>query len=315
MEHEQAARELDGVYSALFTPLNENDQIDFDKVEALLRYQVEGGLSGFFVCGTTGEGLLLSFDERVELVRFVVDRLKNDPVLKNSNAKVIAHVGHPNSETAGKLAARAADAGADWIGSIGPVFYGGTFESMKRHYSTIARATELPFMIYSFESRIIPERDTQLFDIPNVAGIKYTGTDFFSLQQLARRVDHTVAWISGADELFVAGQAMGCQAGIGSTYNFMPDKFARMQKLCRANDFHAAMEIQKDINKVIDYFCSFENWSFRKAFMRYIGLDCGHCRPPYARLTESEYEDFAKGLDEVGVLERDSATQSATKQD
>lgn len=307
MFHETAARNLNGLYAALYTPFDRRNRIDFDRVESLIRFQVARGLNGFFVAGTTGEGLLLSFDERVELVRFVAGLCRHDEDLQAADLQVIAHVGHPSSETAARLAVAAADAGVDWIGSIGPVFYGNSFEATRRHYQCIARATDLPFMIYALQSDLQPDRDCQLFDIPNVAAMKYTGADFFSLQQLAQRVDRDIAWISGMDELFIAGQAMGCQAGIGSTYNFMPEKFVQMLELCRQNDFHAARDVQQKVNKVIDYFCSFENWSYRKAFMRYIGLDCGPCRPPYQPLDENEYLSFAEGLEGLGVLARDQA--------
>lgn len=313
MDHGNSARNLNGLYAALFTPFTESGEIDFDRLDSLLHFQLCQGLSGFFVSGTTGEGLLLEFDERVELIRFVVDRCRNADQYKGFEATVIAHVGHPSSDTAARLARESANAGADWIGSIGPVFYGNTFEGTKRHYECIAEATDLPFMIYSLQSTIIPDRDQELFSIANVAGIKYTGSDFFALQQLASRIERDVALISGMDELFVAGQAMGCQAGIGSTYNFMPGKFAQMQASCRDNDFHQAMKIQQEVNRVIDYFVRFENWTYRKAFMRYIGLDCGSCRQPFGPISQDQYESFAKGLDALQVLERDSASSFAVQ--
>ena len=306
--HEKSAAELNGLYSALFTPFDADNEIDFDALASLIRFQLKSGLSGFFVCGTTGEGLLLSNEERIELVRFVVEFCKTDEVARLHDSRVIAHVGHPSSAVAADLAREAAQAGADWIGAIGPVFYGNSFEGTVRHYSQIAQATELPFMIYAFQSAIDPERDVRLFEIPNVAGVKYTGADFFSMQQLARRLDRKIALISGMDELFVAGQSMGFQAGIGSTYNFMPEKFVEILRLCRANDFHAARGIQARLNQVIDYFCQFENWSFRKAFMRYIGLDCGPCRPPFEPVSAEQYLEFEQGLDELGILEKNSAS-------
>lgn len=304
MTHEKSAEALTGLYSALFTPYDSQNKIDFEMARSLMRFQVSRGLSGFFVCGTTGEGLLLSFDERVEMVRCAVDFCQNDEQARKAGVKVMAHVGHPSSDVAADLARESARAGADWIGAIGPVFYGNSFEATCRHYTKIASASELPFMIYAFQSDIKAERDVRLFEIPNVAGMKYTGSDFFSVQQLARRVGRKIALISGMDEMFVAGQTMGFQAGIGSTYNFMPEKFVKMLEHCRENNFASANDIQRDVNRVIDYFCQFENWSYRKAFMRYVGFDCGAHRSPYEPITEQQYQEFARGLDEIGVLEK-----------
>ena len=305
-DHQTAAANFSGIFPALFTPFNAKNEIDFDVLNRMLRFQVENGVSGFFVAGTTGEGLLLSEDERVELVKHVAETCRNDDYLKAKGLKIVAHVGHPNSDTAAHLAKRSEKAGADWIASVGPIFYRNSFEGTVKHYTTISRATNLPFMIYAFLASIIPERDKTLFNIPNVAGMKYTGADFFSVQQLARHIDRPVALISGMDEQFVAAQTMGFQAGIGSTYNFAPGFYTRMLELCRNDRFHEAAKLQADINQVTYLLTLYENWSYRKAFMRYIGLDCGSCRPPFEPITDHQYAELEKKLDAIGILTKGS---------
>jgi N-acetylneuraminate lyase len=104
---------------------------------------------------------------------------------------------------------------------------------------------------------------------------------------------------------------MGFGAGIGSTYNFMPEQFLKMLNACRANDFHTAQDIQSRVNVVIDYFCQFENWTYRKAFMKYIGLDCGHSRLPFGPISDADYTDFETGLDKIGILKRNAAAHTA----
>lgn len=307
VNHEAAAADFVGIFPALFTPFDDKNEIDFDVLNRMLRFQASNGVKGFFVGGTTGEGLLLSEDERVELVRHVAETCKTDDVLKSKNLKVVAHVGHPSSNAAAKLAERSAKAGADWIASVGPIFYRNSFEGTFKHYTTISQATDLPFMIYAFMASIIPERDKALFDIPNVVGMKYTGSDFFSVQQLARHVNHPIALISGMDEQFVAAQTMGFQAGIGSTYNFAPHFYTRILDLCNNNKFQEAAIEQQAINKVTYLLAQYENWSYRKAFMRYIGLDCGSCRPPFEPLTDQQYRGLEKQLDAIGVLEKNTA--------
>lgn len=310
VNHHSAAADFAGIFPALFTPFNAKDEIDFDVLNRMLRFQVRNGVKGFFVGGTTGEGLLLSDDERVELVKHVVEACKTDDFLKNKNLTVVAHVGHPSSNAAANLAKRSEKAGADWIASVGPLFYRNSFEGTVKHYTTISQATDLPFMIYAFLASIVPERDKALFDIPNVAGMKYTGTDLFSVQQLARLIDHPVALISGMDEQFVAAQTMGFQAGIGSTYNFAPGFYTRILELCNKNKFQEAAIEQQAINKVTYLLTLYENWSYRKAFMRYIGLDCGSCRPPFEPITDQQYSELEKQLDAIGVLEKNSAAKN-----
>ncbi|MGI9517912.1 MAG: dihydrodipicolinate synthase family protein, partial [Pirellulaceae bacterium] len=171
--------------------------------------------------------------------------------------------------------------------------------------------TDLPFMVYAFGNDIRWPRDKALFDLPNVCGLKYTGPNFFSVQQLARRLDKPVALMSGFDEQFVAALTMGFQGGIGSTYNFAPQYYAGIYENFQDGNIAEAARLQAEVNCVTEYMVQQENWSYRKAIMRYIGLDCGHCRAPYAPLTESEYASWAAGIDELGILQRGAAAPTS----
>ncbi|MFK7768132.1 MAG: dihydrodipicolinate synthase family protein [Mariniblastus sp.] len=288
---------INGPYSAIFTPFDSHGEINFEMLGKIADFQIDEGLGGFFACGSTGEGLLLSESERNEVVKQLVNHVKG-------RANVIAHVGHPSTDAAVRMAKSAADSGANWIASVAPIYHGTTFEGARRHYQAIAAATDLPFMIYSLGGVIEPERDAEFFKIPNVSGMKYTGANFYSVQQMMRFVDRPVTLMSGFDEQFIAGQSFGFAGGIGSTYNFGPSFYAEIYRLFHAGEIEKAAEVQASINKVTYLMAKEENWSYRKAIMRYIGLDCGPCRAPYAPLTEGEYEAYASKLDEVDVLKR-----------
>ncbi len=303
MSHDRAVEQLSGAYSAIFTPFDADHHVNFDMLSQLVEFQLAAGLGGFFVAGSTGEGLLLSEQERMAVVRHVVDCCAG-------RGTVIAHVGHPSTDVASRLAKQAASDGADWIAAVGPIYHGTTFEGMLRHYGQISSATELPFMVYALGSEIRWQRDRQLFDLPNVCGLKYTGANFYSVQQLARRLDKPVALMSGFDEQFVAALCLGFHGGIGSTYNFGPQFYAGIYKNFRADNTAEAARLQAEINCVTDYMVQQENWSYRKAIMRYIGLDCGPCRAPYAPLAESEYASWAEGLDQLGILQRGDTTST-----
>ncbi len=296
-EHEHP---LSGPLSALFTPYDSSGRIDLDRVDQLIEYQLALGITGFFVAGSTGESLLLSCEERRTLVRQVVDTVAG-------RATVVAHVGHPSTTVAVELARHAADVGADWIASVGPIYYGTTFEGTKRHYQAIATATDRPFMIYSLGQEIVPQRDRELFDIPNVQGMKYTGPNFNAVQQLARFVQRDVVWMCGFDEQFAAALLFGFHGGIGSTYNFAPQFYSQIYQAVRDNDALRAAELQQQINRVTELMTRHENRSYFKAVMRYVGIDCGPYRPPYRPLTDQEYEEFRRALDALGVLTPDHA--------
>lgn len=305
MKFEKQVAEMFGAFSAIFTPYDASGNVNFGMLTAIAEYQLGNGMRGFFVTGSTGEGLLLSFEERLAVIKHVIQ-------ICGDRATVIAHVGHPSTDVAAQMAIGAAAAGADWIASVAPIYYGTTFEGAMRHYGQIASATELPFMVYSLGGQIDPQRDLAFFDLPNVCGLKYTGANFFSVQQLARFVERPVALMSGFDEQFVAGQSFGFHGGIGTTYNFAPGHYADIYEHYNAGNIAEAARIQAEINKVTNLMVSYENRSYQKAIMKYIGFDCGPARAPYAPLTASEYEDFAIQLDALNVLKRGQSVDAVS---
>lgn len=297
MKHEQKVAAMKGAYSAIFTPFDPENKVNFDMLTAIAEFQMDNGIEGFFVTGSTGEGLLLSYEERLAVIEHVA-------TVSSGRATVIAHVGHPSTDYATRLAIASAEAGADWIGSVAPIFHGTTFEGAHRHYEQISNATELPFMIYSLGGVVDPQRDAAFFELPNVCGLKYTGANFFSVQQLVRNIVRPIVTMSGFDEQFVAGQSFGFSGGIGTTFNFAPKFYSDIYRLYREGNIKQAAAIQESINRVTNLMISHENWSYRKAIMKYIGFDCGPARSPYAPLTDEEFAAYAVQLQDLKVLQQ-----------
>jgi len=286
---------LNGVYSALFTPYDKQGRVNVDMIEQLVEFHLKSGLAGFYVTGSTGEGFLLTENERKLVIESVIK-------FNRGRGKVIAHVGHTSTDIAVQLAWFAESKGADLISSVGPVYYAQTFEGAKRHYKAIAESTSLPFLIYAIGTEIVPKRDIAFFDLKNIVGIKYTGANFFSVQQMAGMMKKPIAILSGFDEESVAALSFGFNGSIGTSQNFAPKHFARIYRLYNEGRIHEAAKLQKEINKVIALMVSFENRSYQKAIMRYIGYDCGYFRKPYAPLSETEYKKFARELDKLDIL-------------
>ncbi|MEL7500341.1 MAG: dihydrodipicolinate synthase family protein [Planctomycetota bacterium] len=293
--------QIRGAFSAIFTPFDENNEVNYDMLHQIANFQMDHGVRGFFVCGSTGEGLLMTEEERQRVVASMVE-------IASGRATVIAHVGHPRTETSIKLAKRAADDGADWIASVAPIYHGTTFDGAMRHYQAISSATDLPFMVYSLGGVIEPLRDAAFFELPNVCGLKYTGSSFFSVQQLMRRVDRPVALMSGFDEQFVASLSFGFHGGIGSTFNFAPQFYSGIYNAYHRGQIEEAAQLQSKINTVTDLMIQYENWSYRKAIMKYLGFDCGAARLPYAPLTDQEFADYCRRLDALEVLKTKEST-------
>lgn len=297
-------QDMDGVYAALFTPFKADGSLNEEMIEREIEYGLRNGLRGFYLTGGTGEGLKMTVAERACVYRRAVKAA-------GGRCKLIAHVGCVNSAEAASLARTAADAGCDWVSSVPPVYFGRKFEDAYRHYSIIASATDLPFLIYSVGgSQIDPDRDAKLFDIPNVKGMKYTGTDFYSVQRLRRRLGKEAIFFSGSDQHFVAALSFGnvFSGSIGTVQNIVPAHFVKIYEAMRANRWNEAAAFQEEANRIVEFVChSHSNASFRKGMMRYIGLDCGSFRPPDAPLTEADYEELVRAADRFGLVKRNQA--------
>ena len=289
-----------GAYAAMFTPFDAAGRVNEEMIERLVEHGLANGLVGFYLTGSTGEGFLLSNDER----KVVMERAAKAVA---GRAKLIAHVGCVATDDAVELARFAAKVGIDWVSSVAPVYFGQTFEAAYRHYERISNATDLPFMIYSIKAAVVPSRDVKFFDLPNVKGMKYTGTDYFAVQCLRRKLvekGKEAIFFAGRDEQLVCALAFRnvFSGGIGTTYNIIPRHFAEICRLSFAGDAEGAARMQDEANRVVELMIENENWSYRKAMMKYIGLDCGPYRYPYAPLTDEEYAAFARRIDALGIL-------------
>ena len=289
---------MTGAHAAMFTPFDAKGRINCEAIDALIEYGINGGLKGFYLTGSTGEGMLLTLEERKEVYRRAVAAAKG-------RVKLIAQVGCVRTEDSVELAKAAADAGVDWISSVAPVYFGQNFPSTMRHYKAISEATDLPFMIYAFNSTLVPERDVRLFDLKNVKGIKYTGRDFYACQKLCRKLGKETIWFAGCDEMLISALAMGdvFSGGIGLNYNMIPKHFAKICELCAKNDFAAAAKWQGEANRLVDIVIEAfaDNWSAFKVLMRHVGIDCGYCRAPYAALSVRQEKAILKKFESLGL--------------
>lgn len=283
-----------GAYAAMFTPFDKKGRVDEETIARIMDRGYAHGLKGFYLTGSTGEWFLLSVEERRTVYAAAAKA-------NRGRGKLIAHVGANCTDDSVTLARAAADLGIDWVSSIAPMLYRTSFEAAMFHYRTISEATDLPFMIYSLKQDLVPERDARLFDLPNVKGIKYTGRDYYAAQCLKRRVDgmKETIWFAGCDEQLLCALALGnvFSGGIGTSYNIIPGHFAKICALAAEDRFAEAAKLQDEANRVVELMIESDNWSYRKAMMKAVGIDVGYYRKPFEPLTEAEEKAFLARFD------------------
>ena len=293
---------MEGAYSALYTPFKKDGSLNEEMVEKVIEYGIAKGLRGFYLTGSTGEGFLLSPDERKRVFERAVKA-------SAGRAKLIAHVGCLSSDDAVALAKHAAKVGVDWVSSVAPVYFGQCFAAAFDHYKRISSATDLPFMIYSLGADIVPDRDARFFELKNVRGMKYTNYKYWTVQALRRKLPKEAIFFAGADEQVLSALSTGIFAGcIGTSQNVIPEHFARICSHAAANDVAAASKLQDEAVKFVELLIARPNGSWHKSMMKYIGLDCGEGRAPNGRpLSAAERKELFAAMDALGFIKKNDA--------
>lgn len=274
-----------GIFPALLTPFDTNNQVNEKALEKLVKYNLDKGVKGFYVSGSTAEAFLLSTDERKQILSVVKDAAPD--------ATLIAHIGSVNEAEAIALGKHARDLGYDAVSSVAPYYYKFTFAEIQNYYFRLANASELPMLVYHIPAFSgvqmgVKEMSSFLCD-DRFMGIKYTSNDFFMMEQCKTAFGDKIVY-NGYDEMFLAGLSMGADGGIGSTYNFMAEKFVKIAALVKENRLAEAQQIQKEANRIITVLCKVGVMQGEKEVLNQLGFALGDCRPPFAPLTAEQKE-------------------------
>ena len=280
-----------GIFTALLTPFDGENKVNEKQLEKLVQFNVEKGVKGFYVGGSTAEAFLLSTQERKQIMD-VVKSAAPDKTL-------IAHIGSIHEDEATELAFHAEKLGYDAISSVAPYYYKFSLKEIKDYYFRLAYATDLPMLVYHFPAFSgvnmgVAEMGSFLSD-PKFIGIKFTSNDFFMLEQCKTAFPEKIVY-NGYDEMFLAGLSMGADGGVGSTYNFMADKFVKIRELFAQNRIQEAQQIQKEANRIITLLCKIGVMQAEKEVLNQLGFDFGCCRKPFGVPTEEEKELIAKQI-------------------
>lgn len=294
-------RRIKGLIAAPFTPMDSLGKLNLSVIERYSNELKRDGVKGVFVCGTTGEGLSLTIDERKILLGEWIRYQEPD-------FKVIIHVGSTSYLQAIELARHAASAGAYAISAMGPPFSQPTqVEVLIQYCEMIAReAPEIPFYYYHIPAMSGVSLSMQRFlrdakgVIPNLRGLKFTHNNLMELQQCLMAENDNLEIILGYDEVLLGGLVLGIQAAIGSTYNFMAPVYNELINCYEKGDLVTARKLQRYAVKIVELLHQFGGWVVGgKAVQSLCGIDCGDCRLPLRKLTANEVKLLRRKLDEL----------------
>ncbi|MBU5422061.1 dihydrodipicolinate synthase family protein [Cellulomonas hominis] len=275
--------DLDRVFSALVTPTRADDSIDLDVLAEIVEEQLARGVEGFYLCGSSGEALLLSLAERREIVERVTDQVAG-------RVPVVAHVGTVSTAQTIELARAAAGAGVQAVSMIPPYYYAFTSAEIERYYLDVIEAVAVPVLLYN-----IPQFTRVAFTKGNAAGLlghdqvvgmKHTDHDLYSLERLVTAFPEKV-FINGFDEQYLPALVAGARATIGTTVNIQPELFLRVRERFARGDVEGARRTQRQINHVVEVLVAHGVFQSTKYLAAARGAVTGNCRRPFRPLDDA----------------------------
>ena len=285
---------LPGVMPAILTPFTKGGKsVDYDKACALAETLVKRNIHGIFVCGTTGEGLLMTLDERKRLLEELIAVVGN-------KINVIAHTGCLDTASTIELTRHAHEAGAKASAIVTPAFWGYDDQALRAHFKAIAKAVpEAPILLYDLPScaknALSPALIVQLAnEIPSLVGIKESNRDMANFSQIVAQVPKGFNVINGADEYSYQAHLTGATGSVSSTANVVPDLFLKIYANVHTGNPARAWKYQVKLQEACALFHYGAMIAYYKEGLRLQGVDAGYVRPPQRELTPPEKKSFAK---------------------
>ena len=280
-----------GIFTALLTPFNKDGGINEEELIKLIKFNLDMGVRGFYVCGSTGESFLLSKEERMKIMEIVKREAEG--------STLIAHIGSLDERDACEMARHAKALGYDAISSVAPFYFKFSPAEIKGYYERLADAGDLPMLVYHIPalSGVSLSQDSMSAFLrdPRFLGIKYTSNDFFTLERLKAEYPDKL-FFNGYDEMLLSGLAMGADGAIGSTYNFMADKFVKIYSLFAEGKLDEARKIQNEANKIITILCKIGVMQAEKEILCQLGFDFGCCRHPFLPVSDADKKLIAEEI-------------------
>lgn len=292
---------LRGVMPALLTPFDAQQNIDRASLRRLVRFNIEQGVDGVYVGGSTGEAFVQSLSEREEVLEIVAEEAKGKITL-------IAHVGCVSTAESQQLVVAAKRYGFDAVSAVTPFYYPFSFEEHCDHYRAIIDSADgIPMVVYNIPAlsgvKLTLEQINQLVTLPGVGALKQTSGDLYQMEQI-RRAHPELVLYNGYDEIFASGLLAGADGGIGSTYNIMAWRYLGIVQALKEGDTAKAQQLQHECNKVIDLLVKVGVFRGLKTVLHYMDvLSVPLCRKPFAPV-EDKFQAELKALAQQLMQER-----------
>lgn len=290
---------LQGLIAAPFTPMHADGSLHLELIPEYYSLLKANGVTGAFICGSTGEGVSLTLQEKKAVAEAWAACSKKDP-----GFSVMPLLGGTCIADAKELAKHAKAIGLDAVSFTAPSYFKPTNVQMLAECckEIAAVVPDMPF--YYYHIPVLTGVGFPMFDllqavdglIPNFAGVKYTHEDFMDFLSCLHFKNGKYDMVWGRDENMLPALSIGTKASIGSTYNYAAPLYHRLMDAFEAGDLLQAQQLQQQSIDMIRLLGKYGGIATGKAYMKLIGMDCGLFRLPVKNMDATAFEQFKQDV-------------------
>lgn len=292
-----------GLIAAPFTPMHSTGELNLSVIDKYYGLLASNGVVGAFINGSTGEGVSTTKNEKILVAEAWAKAAAGGSI------KVINHLGSTCYKDCIDLAVESQKMGLHAVAVTSPSYFKpANVKVLAQFFMKIAEAVpEMP--VYYYHIPVLTGGYFNMIDflrevaprVPNFAGIKYTHEDFMDFLNCLNFDNGKYDMLWGRDENFLSALVLGARGAVGSTFNYAAPLYLKMMSAFDRNDLVTARGLQQKSIDMITLLGKYGGISTGKAYMRYIGLDCGEFRLPVRNLSSSDYQLFLRDVKSLGI--------------
>lgn len=291
---------LNGITPAMLTPFKKGgEKIDFDKACALAERLAKTGVHGLFINGTTGEGMLMTLDERKEVLEELIAAV-------GKKVKIIAHTGCLDTAGTIELTCHARDAGASAVAVVTPGFFAYDDDALYRHFAHVAKKADgIPILAYNIPQCAInvlsPKLIIRLSEIDSIVGLKDSKGDLTQMADVIAGVPKGFNVINGSDPLTLQSYITGANGSVSATSNVVPKLFLSIYDNFQKGNIKKAAALQRKVHGVRTMVACGKGPGRYKEALRLAGFDAGYVRMPGREPSQKEKRAMAEAFERYNV--------------
>jgi len=298
----------EGILPALVTPfIDDGTAVDEERLRALVNHCIELGVHGVVPCGTTGEFVNMTTEEKKQVIKTVVDEV-------NGRAKVVAGTGASGTDQALEMTKYAKDVGADAVLIVTPFYLKPADRGIYEHYDTIASKADMPIILYNIpQCTGLPlpwQMVEDLAQIPNIVGVKDSSGQLSFILAVLEKVRDKINVLCGHDEVVVAALAAGCSGAILASANVIPDIWVQVYNHIKNSELQKARELQYKVQKIARIIAGSGAVGTKEA-LNMMKIKVGPVRKPLSvggELTYEAREELRLDLEKIGKIKPKTVT-------